>query len=180
MRALAAIVAAIGMGVVASACSSTDPPAQSQLAVDFPSTQLAAVTETLLVQVFDADAVAAFYKHPVQDACLDLVQSRRTGQQLPAPMVDQRELPVCQYFAGKGGSFSLGYGTRAFVVVGLTTPAGAAPAAGASSELLIGCTRSGVGDAQQQIHVPLTLFDNQVQIPATTCTRLADKCAGGC
>ncbi len=149
------------------ACGGTDSPQQGSINVAFPSTAAAVAIDTLQLQVFDA---------PDPNTCLELVQKRKTAQPLPKPLFDGQPTPTCSFIANKVPPLSVGYGVRAFMVVGV----GCATAGRAAQECLIGCTLQGVGDAVINVDVPVSLFSNTVDIPATKCTQLSAKCSGGC
>jgi hypothetical protein len=156
------------------ACSAgTDPPQQGSITVTFPSVSAAVATDSLQLEVFDA---------PDPSTCLDLVEKRKTGQELPPPLLERLPVPTCTFLDNKAAPLEVGYGRRAFLVVGV----GCARAAGAgvgerpAQPCLIGCALQGVGNAKIVVDVPLTLFSNTVDIPTTTCTQLSVKCKGGC
>lgn len=173
MKWLASILSVAGAGAVVACSAGTDPPQQGSITVTFPSVSAAVATDSLQLEVFDA---------PDSSTCLDLVEKRKTGQELPPPLVERQPVPTCTFVENKAAPLEVGYGRRAFLVVGV----GCGRAAGAGSAerppqpCLIGCALQGVGNAKIVVDVPLTLFSNTVDIPATTCTQLSVKCSGGC
>jgi hypothetical protein len=158
-RALTAVVVVV---VIACGCSAgTETPVESQLVLDFPSTKMAVAMDTVTVQVFDA---------PDDEACLDLVIKRRTGQTMPAALLDRPPVQICSFLSGKAGKLELTYGRRAFLVVGQR----------GGQDFTIGCARAGIGDVEQQITVSLTLFARTTPVIETDCVSLSDHCAGKC
>jgi hypothetical protein len=169
-RALSLLAAS---GVVVACSAPTDPPQEGTIIVTFPSVSAALATDTLQLEVFDA---------PEASTCLELVEKRKTGQDLPKPLVERLPIPTCTFVDNKAAPLDVGYGRRAFLVVGVGCGRAAGP--GSSARLpqpcLIGCALQGVGNAKITVDVPLTLFSNTVDVPATTCTQLSVKCRGGC
>jgi hypothetical protein len=171
---VAALLSCSATAALVVACSAgTDPPQQGTITVTFPSVGAAVAIDTLQLQVFDA---------PDQGSCLDLVEKRKTGQALPPALVDHQPVPTCTFVDNKAAALDVGYGRRAFLVVGVGCARAAGP--GVTERLaqpcLIGCALQGVGNAKIAVEVPLTLFSNTVDVPPTTCAQLSSKCNGGC
>ena len=171
---VAAILSSSATAAFVVACSAgTDPPQRGAITVTFPSVGAAVAIDTLQLEVFDA---------PEQGTCLDLVEKKKTGQGLPPPLVEHQPVPTCSFVDNKAAPLDVGYGRRAFLVVGVGCARAASP--GVTERLaqpcLIGCALQGVGNAKIEVEVPLTLFSNTVDIPATGCAQLSLKCKGGC
>lgn len=146
------------------ACGGTEDPKPTRVNVLFPSTKAAVATDTLQMLVYDA---------PDDNACLDLVQRRRTSQDPSRRVITGQRSPLdtCSFIERASAvDLSLSYGRRAFFVL----------AQRQGSDFMIGCTLQGIGDADQSVDVALTPIDNTVLVPETTCDRLSSKCAGSC
>lgn len=143
-------------------CASAEDPPTVKYTVDFPSIGAARATQLLSADVFEVPD-----KDP--QTCLNLVQRRRTNQMLPKPITTLPATTPCNFAAAP--PLEVSYGKRAILVI----------AKGAGDQnLLIGCSQYGLGDGSPDVTVHLTLFDGQSFVPATSCTKLSDLCAGRC
>jgi len=162
-RRLACMASTFLVALVGAACAADETetvPGGLGYAVEFPSKQAAIASESLKVYVFAAD----------QD-CLTLIQRRKSGGALPAPLAETAAAPVCDYFSGAaGGTIELAAGTYVVLAV----------AQRQNRDFLLGCVESKT-DATTTIEpVQLTLADETVGVPASSCTLLADKCGNRC
>jgi hypothetical protein len=149
--------------LVAAGCGGTEEPKESRVNIVFPSTKAAVASDTVQMLVYEATD---------PNACLDLVQRRRTNQDPSRRVITGMRTPIttCDFLARGVPSLSLGYGRRAFFVLVQRD----------ESDFLIGCTLQGVGDEEQTIDVALTPVNSGVSVPDTTCGQLSAKCAGSC
>ena len=152
-----ALVASLAW-VLTSACTKH---ADTELSVAFPSETMAILTDTLETSVFSVSR---------DDACEDIFERRRTNQNLPEPMLRTAPTSVCSLVDGSAGTVDVGFGTRAFLVIGRRK----------GSELLMGCEVAYVDDRTPPPVVRLTLFDPGAILPTTTCDSVSARCGGRC
>lgn len=128
--------------------------------IEFPSKQAAIATESLKVYVFGGE----------QD-CLALMQGKKSGTPLPAPLAETPAAPVCDYLAGTaGGDMDLPAGEYVVFAV----------AQRENQDFLLGCAKQVVDAATEPAPINMTLANETRGVPATTCNLLADKCGGRC
>lgn len=147
-----------------AACSpGTESEKSGAVTVAFPSTNAAIATDTLELRVFDANVTG--------NDCLTLIQTEEKTQPLPKPIYDSGKVDTCQFFAAQVKPFDMGYGSRAFMVVGQR----------ANADFVLGCSIAGIGDVSNSVNVELSLnlsaFTQNTQVPdSTTCASLGDRC----
>ncbi len=129
-------------------------------AIEFPSKQAAIAAESLKIYVYGAE----------QD-CLTLIQTRRSGGQLPAAIAETPAAPVCDFLAGTaGGDIELAAGEYVVLAV----------AAREDQDFLLGCVKQQIDKSVAPEPVSMSLADETKPVPATSCNLLADKCGGKC
>lgn len=129
-------------------------------AVEFPSRQAAVATESLKIYAFDAG-----------QNCLELMQARRTGAQMPPALAETQAAAPCAFLAGTAGrEIELAAGDYVLLAVGQR----------ASRDFLLGCSRQSIDASVQNAPISLGLADATEGVPETSCALLADKCSGQC
>lgn len=179
MRSALIVVAVLGV----SCASSTDvvkkpsDPTTAHYQVVFPSTAVAATTDSLQVLVFDATNAS-------QDGtdCLTLITKRRSGAELPnAPLkiVESPSATPCDLLASSAaqkpsptdkGAVSVTYGNRSFLVV---TERG-------GSDYFLGCATKDISSDDALVEIPVSPANATISVPSSTCQSLSDKCASKC
>ena len=153
---------ALGASLVTSACSASSSGAASY-EIAFPSIAAAVAVHLVQVTVFDSSD------------CATLVESTKSGQPLPSPLISGTPTSPCDLAAGKGG-LSVSNGTRALLAVATQLD----PVSHMDVNFLIGCSVQSVADGATVVPIPLSLFDVTRAVPATKCTTLSQHCSGGC
>jgi hypothetical protein len=147
-----------------AACSpGTEAEKSGAVTVAFPSTNAAIATDTLELRVFDANVTG--------NDCLSLIQTEEKTQPLPKAIFDSGKQDTCKFFETQVKPFDMGYGSRAFMVVGQR----------ANTDFVLGCSIAGIGDVSNAVSVDLSLnlsaFSQTTQVPdSTTCASLGDRC----
>ena len=144
-------------------CSSSGDPSSGSYVVTFPSTAAAVATDSVVVLVFDV---------PVQQLgtfCQDVVRKRRNKEDLPRAIAETAQITPCDLNGGKG-PLSVSYGTRAVLAVGSR----------GGQDFLIGCAVQEVAEGSQPVPVDITLVNQMVTVPQTSCVKFTDHCAGKC
>jgi hypothetical protein len=151
------------------ACAETEkveaPPTSWEYQINFLSKDAAISADTIEVTIFDAST-------PNAD-CQQLVQRRRTKQQLPAAFSGPTSLSLCDALSSPSPTATTPYGDYSVLVV----------AKRGSKDWLIGCQLQQVSEQAPALPLPigLTPFDNTVQIqPAPGCASLSQYCQGQC
>jgi len=166
---LALVVATLGLVVCSVACSGNgkaSPPSTYTFGINFLSIGAAVQVDTLEVSLFDLNAT--------HTDCQTLFFARVSGAQLPPTAIPVENVSTCDVAVSQAGGLTVPYGTYAVLVVAKqgTVPLYAGCAAEAAT--------SGDDPANPPI-VELTRFNASVPVPpATTCTTIADHCAGRC
>jgi hypothetical protein len=145
-------------GVALVACSSSS--GKGNFTLDFPSTAAAVATDAVQVYAFDGSDPSA---------CTTLVVQTRSQQTLPAVINETSPASPCALASG-GGSLELNAGTYALLAIGVHQ----------GKNFVIGCGLGGVNSAGGSVTIEMTLFDNTVSVPATSCQRLSQHCSGSC
>jgi hypothetical protein len=168
MKMMNALSVSFFVGAVALvACSpGTQAEKSGMVGITFPSTNAAIATDTIELRVFDASVAG--------NDCLTLIQTEEKTQPLPKAIYDSGKVDTCTFFASQAKSFDMGYGSRAFMVVGQR----------ANADFVLGCSIAGIGDVANSVNVELSLdlstFTQTTQVPdSTTCASLGDKCTKG-
>lgn len=128
--------------------------------IEFPSKQAAIAAESLKVYVYGAD----------QD-CVSLIQTRRSGGQLPPAVAETPAAPLCDFLAGTAGR-DIELAAGQYVVF--------AVAERENQDFLLGCAKQQIDKSVTPEPVNMSLADETKPVPATTCNLLADKCGGKC
>jgi hypothetical protein len=151
----------------AVACSSTKPsgPSPGTYTITFPSTAAAIATDSVEVLIFEAGADASAFGN----MCGNLVQMRKSNQQLPAPLLQPPAASPCDLLAGTG-TVTLTYGERAVLAVAMR----------GGKDFLIGCQVENVNQNSELSPIDLALIDPKATVPPTTCTKLSLFCQHGC
>jgi hypothetical protein len=166
--AVSLLCGAVATASLAACSPGTADQKSGPLAITFPSTSAAIATDTVEVRVFDGSVST--------NDCLTLIQTEQKSQPLPKPLFDTGKTETCSYFQNQVKPFDMGYGSRAFLVVGQR----AATTGATATDFLIGCTVAGIGDVSNNVNVELAVFDATTQVPASTkCSSLTDKCNKG-
>jgi hypothetical protein len=154
------------VGLLACGASATAEPVPVLVAVGFPSSQAAIVSDSLEIIAFGAAA-----------SCADLVAARRAGRPLPEAVASVTTTPCA---LGAGASFELDQSEAySFLVVARAT----------EKDLFLGCARqASLGDVKPT-QVDLAYANNEFTlgtleklVPGSTtkCARLSDKCSNTC
>jgi hypothetical protein len=146
-------------GAVAAACGSSE--SNGTFTVDFPSVAAAVATDSVQVAAFDGTDPAA---------CTTLVVEARSQQTLASPVAETPPATPCALENGAVSLSDLKSGTYAFLAIGVRQ----------GQNFVIGCQEATVGSSAPAVNIELTLFDNLVSVPATSCQRLSEHCSGGC
>lgn len=160
---MARTLAALAPLVLLAACAKEEDadPANIDVRVDFPSTAAAVAVDGVKVYVFEA-----------AQTCTDLIRLRQTSQSLPGTVFESGSVSPCQMQSGDAAA--------SFVVRRDTTYTMLAVGTAAGKDLLVGCTaQQGFGETLA-LPIAMTYIDATQRIPATTCTKLSDKCGGRC
>lgn len=148
--------------LLATACASkvdADPP-NVAFDIGFPSTSAAVAVDSVRVLVFEG----------TQSSCLELVQKRVSGQDLPPRLVESRSVPPCE-LSSAGNDVSLDLGkTYTFLATGES----------GGNLVLIGCAVQESYGSTTALPIPLTLKDGATRLPESKCAKLSDRCAGRC
>ena len=144
-------------------CGGSGDPSSGSYIVTFPSTAAAVATDSVVVLVFEVPGPQ------LGTFCQDVVRKRRNKEDLPHPLAESAPVSPCDLNAGRA-PLTVSYGTRAVLAVG--TRAGA--------DFLIGCAIQKVEEGSAPVPVDVTLVNQIVTVPQTTCTKLQDHCSGKC
>jgi hypothetical protein len=150
----------------ACGASATAEPVPVRVAVGFPSSQAAIVSDSLEILAFGSTA-----------SCAELVAARRAGRPLPDALASVTTTPCA---LGTGASLDLDQSEAySFLVVARAT----------EKDLFLGCARqSSLGDVKPT-QVDLAYANNEFTISTieklapgstTKCARLSDKCSNAC
>lgn len=178
MRSALIVSAVLGV----SCASSTDvvkkpsDPTTAHYQVVFPSTAVAATTDSLQVLVFDATNAAGDGTD-----CLTLITKRRSGGELPgAPLkiVESAPATPCDLLASNAakpsptdkGAVSVTYGHRSFLVV----------AERGGSDYFLGCASKDISTEDTVVEIPVSPANATISVPSSPCQSLSDKCASKC
>lgn len=148
----------------ASACVDDEgsaEPVRIAYTVAFPSIAAAVAVDEVQIGAYPDEGPST---------CLSLVQKRSSQLDLPAPVAPPVAGPPCALAGGDVASIEAGFGRVALLVV----------ARRQGADFLIGCTVQSVTENVESVRVPLTLFNNTVVVPETTCATLSSHCGGGC
>jgi hypothetical protein len=145
------------------ACSSKSTTSTWTYTVDFGSVAAAVSADTVGVEVYDGTKDDTH--------CDALVEARRTKVPLPKAVASIPATTVCALTNG-GGRIDVPYGKYSVLVV----------ARRQSQDWFIGCNTQYVTPDEDPgtLPIPLTNFDDTVQVAPSSCTSLAAHCGGGC
>lgn len=153
------------------------PPTNARYQVSFASTRVAVAADAIQVSVFDATNGA-----PSGTDCLTLITKQKSKADLPkAPLLLAQTdvVPICDILstetatggASKGALPTITYGKRTFLAV----------VKRGTTDFFLGCAEAEIGTADVLVDIQVTQVDETVQVPATTCATLGDKCRNtGC
>jgi hypothetical protein len=147
-----------------AACGSREtqsaPPTTFAFSIDFQSKEAAISADTVHIEVFDP-----------QTSCSSLTLKRASGSTLPTPVAQLDPVSVCDLVTSKAGTVAVPYGTFSVLVV----------ATRGGQDWLIGCGVEHIGvQTGEPPVITLSNFDNQVQIPTTTCPDVTAHCMQQC
>lgn len=146
-------------GVLVGACGSSG--SNGTFTVDFPSVAAAVATDYVQVAAFDGTDPSA---------CTTLVVEARSQQTLPSAVAETSPASPCALENGAVSLSDLKSGAYAFLAIGVRQ----------GQNFVLGCEEATIGSGGATVNIELTLFDNLVSVPATTCQRLSQHCSGGC
>lgn len=162
VRALVGSALFGGFGLVACAASA-DGPSKGTYTVQFPSTEAAVATDTVIVLVFDgprgADQRATL--------CQELVQQRRKKEP-QKPLFQSKAANICELLQGRQ-PIEVAYGEKTLLAVGLR----------GSDDFLIGCVIQTIGQGDAPLDIDLTLVDVTQPVPETDCKSVSAACTEG-
>jgi hypothetical protein len=150
-------------GVAALACSAKSDPSPVSYTLQFPSTAAAVYTDSIVLSVFDAPSGPARATF-----CSNLVQKKRSGQELGARMGEVQLGNVCEARDQKR-PLTVDYGEVALLVVGQHS----------GTDTYIGCSLQTVGDGNLPVPLYLTPIHDR-EPPVTTCTSVTQFCNRQC
>jgi len=160
-----AVPLALAGALACSAGTNThpSPPTTVEYDIEFPSTQAAVGTDTVQTFVFASTT-------PKTD-CPSLLVARQSGSDLPTALAQTQPAKLCDVLAGNAGKLDdVGYGTVSFLVV----------AQRGGTDYFTGCILATL-NAQTTAPVQVQLAQaTTAHIPTTTCSTVADFCAGNC
>jgi hypothetical protein len=131
--------------------------------IAFPSIAAAVAVDTVQVLVFDTSD------------CTTLVESRRSGQPLPPTILAGPPTSPCSLASG-GGSLSVSNGNRALLAIAQYPD----PVTHQDKDFLIGCVVQNIADGSAVVPIRLTLINQTVAVPPTTCMTLSQHCSKQC
>ncbi len=162
------VVTGLVSALVAVGCAAeeTSDPVPVAIAIEFPSTTTAVVTQTVRVFVYDGTL-----------DCSSLIALRKSERPLPASKVEQIKTP-CDLQAG----FNLDLPRNQAYTILVAGEVG-------DRDLLVGCSRQSAFGETEAVPVNLvyasaefTLRTLEAEQPGSTskCAKLSDKCANRC
>ena len=155
------------------ACGSGGDTTPGTFAVDFPTVAagVAVIKSTTGVglQVFATSATGAV-DGAAGGGCEALITQALSGM-VTSKVIAQTSAPIspCDLLAGKG-SLPVAYGTYAFLAVAQSSE---------QKVLLVGCAEQTISSTNTNVVIPMTLVNETMSVPATTCTSLSQACPSG-
>jgi hypothetical protein len=155
------------------ACGSGGDTTPGTFAVDFPTVAagVAVIKSTtgVGVQVF-ATSPTGTVDGSAGGGCQALITQALNGTVMEK-IIAQTPTPVspCDLLAGKG-SLPVAYGTYAFLAVAQSS---------AQKVLLVGCAEQTISSTNTNVVIPMTLVNETMSVPVTTCTSLEQACPSG-
>ncbi len=157
--------------VVIGCSAKDDPPASGQIQIDFPSPQLAVMTQTLVVTAFDP-AVS-----PPNNTCLQLV-----GQRVAGPgkwsggtaVATSNAFTPCDVFNNKVTLPPLPFKPFAIAVAGTSAD---------GKDLVVGCTEFTAGSGDLPVAISLVASNPKAAenlVLQTKCSTLGQFCSVSC
>ena len=142
------------------------PPVQVSYSVGFPSVAAAVDASGVRIRAFSVKSGAG------TSACHDLVQKRKSDQDLGKPVAETELVTPCDLLQNPTkGQLAVPFGDYAILAVGFR----------GSDPLLIGCATTTVGEnGGKKASIAMTLFSNEVSIKQSSCVDLSSHCKGGC
>lgn len=157
------IAASLATFGAAACAASADGPSKGSYTVQFPSTEAAVATDSVVILVFDGP------KTPETRAtlCQTLVQARRKKEP-QKPLLQSKAANICELLQGRQ-PIEVTYGEKALLAVGLR----------GSDDFLIGCVIQTFGEGDAPLDIDLTLVDVTQPVPETDCKSVSAACTEG-